>query len=132
MTFSVLSQYVDVEPGTTLGRVLDMVDSDQELKRFLGEYCGCDIEGTHKRSREGGEPIQVLTAFEKEEDGLYRATEIAVADVVVVTLYFYIFTDDVTGERRLEGKYILMAQWVRSLPRAQVGCFRGSDRRSCP
>jgi hypothetical protein len=35
MAFSVLSQSVEVEPGTTLGRLFDMVDSDQDLKRFL-------------------------------------------------------------------------------------------------
>ena len=51
MAFSVLSQYVDVEPGTTLGRVFDMVDSDPELKRFLGQYCGCDIDSIHEASR---------------------------------------------------------------------------------
>src|SRR5262245_57292233 len=77
MGFRVLSQYVDIEPGTTLGRVFDMVDSDQDLKRFLGEYCGCDIDAIHQRPREGGEPIQVITAIEKADDAGNRAAEVA-------------------------------------------------------
>src|SRR5687767_14245424 len=40
--FSILSQYVEVEPGTTLGHIFNVVDSEQDLKRFLGEYSGCD------------------------------------------------------------------------------------------
>ncbi len=110
MAISVLSQYVDVEPGTTLGRVFDIVDSDQELKRFLGQYCGCDLDAIHKRPREGGEPIQVITAIEEAEDGTSRATEVAVADVVVIEPFFYVHTDEVTGERCLEGGHLLMAQ----------------------
>ncbi len=93
MAFSVLSQYVDVEPGTTLGRVFDMVDSDQDLKRFLGEYCGCDIDAIHKRPREGGEPIEVIAALEEAEGGQYQAAEVSVADAVVVAPFYYVHTD---------------------------------------
>src|ERR1700722_17723293 len=103
MTIPVFSQYVEVEPGTTLGRVFDMVDSDQNLKRFLSEYCGCDIDAIHKRPREGGEPIQVITALEKAEGMGYRATGIEVADSVVVAPCFWVHTDEVTEERRLKG-----------------------------
>jgi hypothetical protein len=113
MAFSALSQYVDVEPGTTLGRVFDMVDSDQDLKRFLGEYCGCDIDATHKRPREGGEPIEVITSLEKAEGGAHRAAEISVADAVVIEPFFHVHTDGVTGERRLEGTHMLMAESSR-------------------
>jgi hypothetical protein len=113
MAFSVLSQYVDVEPGTTLGRVFDMVDSDRDLKRFLGEYCGCDIDAIHKRPREGGKPVEVITALEEVEGGQYRAAEISVADAVVVEPFFCVYTDDVTGERRLDGRHMLMAQSSR-------------------
>jgi hypothetical protein len=110
ITLSVLSQYVEIQPGTSLGRVFDMVDSDQELKRFLGKYCGCDIDAIHQRPREGGEPIQVITSMEKVEDGGDLETEMTVADAVVVEPFFYVHSDEVTGERCLEGNHILMAQ----------------------
>src|SRR5262249_25041239 len=110
IAFSVLSQYVDIEPGTTLGRIFDMVDSDEDLKRFLGGYCGCDIDAVHKRPREGGEPIQVITGHEKTEDGSYRDTAVATADTVVIEPFYHIYTDPNTGERRLDGSHMLMAK----------------------
>jgi hypothetical protein len=109
MAFCVLSQYVDVEPGTTLGRVFDMVDSDPDLKRFLGEYCGCDVDAIHKRPRDGGEPIQVITALENEGGEGFRAMGTVEADAVEITPYFYVYTD-ATGERRLDGTHMLLAK----------------------
>lgn len=86
-----------------------MVDSDQELKRFLGQYCGCDIDSIHSRPREGGDPIQVITGIEPSGFGRYRATGATTADVVIVQPFFYAYTDEVTGERCLRGDYTLAA-----------------------
>src|SRR5258706_5523532 len=109
ISLSVLSQFVDVVPGTTLGHLFDIVDRDKRLKDFLSDYCSCDVEAIHRREREGGMPIEVITTFEKLEVG-YRATEVSPADAVVITPNFWVYTDEVTGERRLDGGFMLLAR----------------------
>lgn len=106
--FCILPQYVDIEPGTTLGRVFDMVDTNKDLKRFLAEYCGCDIDTIHSRPRESGKPIQV-TAHENVEGGGIRAIGVNQADEMVILPHFWVYTDEATNERRLDGGHDIMA-----------------------
>ncbi len=109
MVISVLSQYVEIEPGTTLGHVFEMVDSDPELKQFLAHFCGCDIDVLHGRPREGGEPLEVPTAMEPSGHGGYQFTQYEPADCLIIRPNFYAYTDMITGDRRLEGHHMLGA-----------------------
>ncbi len=107
MALSVLSQYVDVEPGTTLGHVFEMVDSEPELKGFLGQFCGCDIDALHGRSRVGGDPIELPTSVKPGENEGHRTAGHVVADRMIIETFFYAYTDKITGDRRIDGSHML-------------------------
>jgi hypothetical protein len=52
----------------------------------------------------------VITGFEQMEDGRIRATNLKPADSLVVSPFFWIYTDDAIGDRMLEGGYMLQAR----------------------
>ncbi len=111
----ILSQYVDIVPDTRLGHIVKMVESDKDTKRFLAQYCACDIDALHRRSADGGPPIEVPVAFEKTEGGRLRVTAVGEANALAITPCFCVYTDEATGERCLKGGYDLLATSLKDL-----------------
>jgi len=107
VSLCLLSQYVDIEPGVTVEHVFKLIDRDAALKHFLAEYCSCDLDAIRVRQPVEREPIEVITEIEVDEDGHRIPKNVTSVDTVAVLPFFYVFTDVHTGERRLEGKYML-------------------------
>ena len=90
----ILSHTVEVEPGTTLSHVFDIVERDKELKRFLADYCSCDIDAIHKLPRNIQEPI--LTFNGEWHNGFLQEVT---ADVLKIAMYSCVGTNGRTGDR---------------------------------
>ncbi len=107
VSLCLLSQYVDIEPGVTVEHIFKLIDRDEHVKRFLSEYCSCDLDAIRNRKPENPTPIEVFTDVEWDESGHPIPKGTTNVDIVVITPFFYAFTDEHTGLRRLEGGYML-------------------------
>jgi hypothetical protein len=105
-----LSEYVDIEPGVTVEHIFKLIDRDASLKRFLAEYCSCDLDAIRVRVQENPKPIEVFTDVEWDDSGHPIPTGTAKVDTVVISPFYYTFTDENTGFRRLEGTYTLLGK----------------------
>src|SRR3990172_316694 len=108
IAFCVLPHHVDIEPGVTLGHVFELVERDPLVKRFLADYCSCDIDALHQKPRQVTHTIQV-SGVERTPDGSSIATGEAAADILLISPHFWAYTDQ-TGDRRLDGGYMLLAR----------------------
>jgi hypothetical protein len=80
-----LSHLVDIQPGTTLANLFDMVENDQQVKAFLATYCECDISALHALSRRIDIPI-LVPSFVLDEAGHPKYSgRNNVADTLAVT-----------------------------------------------
>jgi hypothetical protein len=102
---------VDIEPGVTLVHIFELADRNEDIKHFLADYCSCDIDALHKKCREGGETI-LLDGLERMPDGGIREVGKAPADILLVSPMFWAYTDQ-TGDRRLDGGYMLLVRSSR-------------------
>src|SRR5688500_12175546 len=107
LSFLILSEYVDIEPGVTIQHVFDLIDRHKGLKRFLCEYCACDINAVRREARRDLPLAHTRMGVERDAQGNWRRTELASIDTVVVSPLSFAFTDD-AGERRLESSFELL------------------------
>lgn len=107
LSICLLSQYVDIEPGVTLQNVFDLIDQDTQLKKFLSEYCSCNIDSIRKQEPRNQNAIQVITQMDQHAEGYWIATSVADIDQIVVRPFFYVYTEESTNERKIDGTYML-------------------------
>lgn len=111
LSLCILSEYIDIEPGVTLKHVFQIVDRDAEVKRFLAEYCGCDIDTLHTKPLSGRDEILLPTRMEcvDSEKGIYRCIEHATADTVAIAPISWISSDRI-GDRQFRVGFMLQAR----------------------
>jgi hypothetical protein len=108
LSFCILPHPVDIEPGVTLGHVFDLVGRNEEIKRFLAEYCSCNIDELHAKARDIVK-TKIVRIVEQHPDGTYQVIGETAADALLIAPFFWVYTDKV-GDRRLDGGYELLAQ----------------------
>ena len=127
LSVSLLSQFVEVQPGVTVENVFQLVDTDPRVKTLLSEYCSCDIDAIRKLPPlRAGRPVEVPTAVEWKENGPARKFDTVEIDTVVVTPSFWVATDERSGQRLLEGSYMLGGR--SSADELSVVTFGGENR----
>ncbi len=127
LSISLLSQFVEVQPGVTVENVFQLIDADPRVKTLLSEYCSCDIDAIRKLPPlRAGRPVEVPTAVEWKENGPARKSDTVEIDTVVVTPSFWVATDERTGQRLLEGSYMLGGR--SSAHEGSVVTFGGENR----
>jgi len=109
VSLCLLAEFVDIEPGVTLEHIFDFIDRNKEVRKFLEEYCSCDIDKIRKAEPKSHDPIQVITGVEWHE-GVGTPTGVARVDQLVISPFFYVYTDESTQERRLDGGYMLLGR----------------------
>jgi hypothetical protein len=107
ISLCLLSEYVDIEPGVTIEHVFRLIDRDAALKKFLSEYCSCDLDAVRAKKPHKATPIKVVTDIECDENGRGIPKATAPVDTVVISPHFYVYTDRNTSLRRLDGRHSL-------------------------
>ena len=93
LEFSILTEPVDVEPGTTLKHLFDLVRKQPKLKEFLSETCWCDIDACYSAANETPFPLPVPIVRLKA-DRKYEVTGTAAAKFIVVAADAYLDNEE--------------------------------------
>lgn len=106
VSLCLLPQFVEIEPGVTVENIFDLIERDPELKKFLCEYCSCNINEVRNAPSSDLSPIEI-PSLPDDNPNEETPIKITYVDTVVVAPFFFVFTDHV-GDRRLEGRYTLL------------------------
>lgn len=110
LSLCILGEYVDIEPGVTVENLFDLIDADNETKRFLSEFCSCDIDAIRALPPKLSGPITVGAGTKTLDDGSLVVDGETNAHEMHIHPFYYAFNDEMSRERRLEGTNLLMAR----------------------